>query len=249
MAALAEVLAYIDELFAACEHEDYCPNGLQVAGRSEVNHILCGVTASEDLIRTALSKQADTLLVHHGYFWRGEDMRIMGMKKKRLELLIRNDINLLAYHLPLDLHPTLGNNAQLGKMLDMEVEGVLPAPAIGNYGSLVQAVSPADFSRRIEAAFARLPLHLSGGKRSIKRVAWCSGAGQKFIEEAKSLGMDAYLSGEVSEWTYHFALENHIDYYAIGHHASERYGVQRLGEAVAARFGVQYEYADLPNPV
>ena len=171
------------------------------------------------------------------------------MKKRRLELLINQNMNLLAYHLPLDIHPTLGNNAQIGARLRIEIEGNLPSPALGNHGTLKGVLSPADLSRRLAAAFAREPLHLSSNRKELKRLAWCSGAGQKFIEEAKQVGADAYISGEVSEQTYHFVQENNIDYYAIGHHASERYGVQKLAEALAAEFNIKYEYIDLPNPV
>ena len=248
MVTIGELLSAIDELLVY-QGEDYCPNGLQVAGRDEINHIVCGVTASEELIRASVEKGADAVIVHHGYFWRGEDMSIRGMKKKRLGLLLRHDINLLAYHLPLDVHPLLGNNAQLAKRLELTVEGILPPPALGNYGSLPTASSPEEFARRIERVLNRRPLHLSGGNRRIRRVAWCSGAGQKFITEAKLLGAEAYLSGEVSEQTYHFACENEIDYYAVGHHASERYGVQALGETLAARFQLKYDYVESDNPV
>lgn len=249
MAAINQLVDYIDELLAVPDCQDYCPNGLQVEGQYEVNHIVCGVTASEELIRAALDRGADTLLVHHGYFWRGEDMRVVGMKKKRLNLLLQHNLNLLAYHLPLDLHPTIGNNAQIASRLGVKVEGDLPSPAIGQFGALPSPVSPQDFLQQLATVFARPPLHLSGGNEKISRLAWCSGAGQNFIAQAYQLGVDAYISGEVSEQTYHFARENKVDYYAVGHHASERYGVQELAKLLADKFGVKQEYVELLNPV
>ncbi len=248
MTTINQLVSYIDELLDT-DCQDYCPNGLQVEGQYEVKHIVCGVTASEELIRAAVDKGADTLLVHHGYFWRNEDMRVVGMKKRRLHLLFQHKLNLLAYHLPLDLHPTIGNNAQIGSKLGVKIEGNLPPPAIGQFGTLPSAVSPQDFLQQLETIFARQPLHLSGGNKKISRLAWCSGAGQSFIVQAHQLGVDAYISGEVSEQTYHFARENRIDYYAIGHHASERYGVQKLAELLAAEFGLKQEYVELLNPV
>lgn len=249
MVAMSQLVDFIDEFLVVSDCQDYCPNGLQVEGQFDVKYIVCGVTASEELIRAALDKGADTLLVHHGYFWRNEDMRVVGMKKRRLNLLLQHNINLLAYHLPLDVHPTIGNNAQIGSKLGIKVKGDLPAPAIGQFGTLPSPVSPEDFCRRLATVFARQPLHLAGGNKKISELGWCSGAGQNFIEQASQLGVGAYISGEVSEQTYHFARENGIEYYAIGHHASERYGVQQLAELLAAKFAIKQEYVELLNPV
>jgi len=248
MASINQLVEYIDELLET-DCQDYCPNGLQVEGQYEVNHIVCGVTASEELIRAALDRGADTLLVHHGYFWRNEDMRVVGMKKRRLHLLLQHNLNLLAYHLPLDVHPTIGNNAQIGSRLGVKIEGNLPPPAIGQFGTLPSAVLPKDFLQQLATVFSRQPIHLSGGNKKISKLAWCSGAGQNFIAQACQLGVDAYISGEVSEQTYHFARENKVDYYAIGHHASERYGVQKLAELLATEFEVKQEYVELLNPI
>lgn len=251
MINLEELVAYLDDLLEVERFKDYCPNGLQVEGRPVVRKLISGVTASRALIEAAVEREADALLVHHGYFWSGEDARIIGMKRQRLQILLQADINLLAYHLPLDAHPVYGNNAQLGERLGIVVDGQFGAsePAIGLYGHLSEPITPSGLSSRIEQVLQRTPLHIAGGKSVIHHIAWCTGAAQGYIEQALSLGVDAYISGEISEQTVHIAREAGIHYFAAGHHATERYGVQALGQHLAAHFGLEHEFIDIPNPV
>ena len=211
---------------------DYCPNGLQVEGRPQVLRIVSGVTASQALLDAAVEAQADLVLVHHGYFWKGEDPCITGMKQRRLKTLLKHDISLLAYHLPLDLHPEVGNNVQLARQLDITVEGPLDpsnAKVVGLVGSLAEPVTARDFARRVQEALGREPLLIEGSEM-IRRVGWCTGGGQGYIDQAVLAGVDLYLSGEASEQTFHSARENDISFIAAGHHATERYGVQALGD-------------------
>lgn len=248
--ALTTLVAECDRFLNVAKIADYCPNGLQVEGRSQVRRIVSGVSASQALLDAAIEAQADAVLVHHGYFWKNEDARIVGMKQRRLKTLLNNDISLLAYHLPLDVHPQVGNNAQLARVLDLLVEGPLEpdnAKSVGLVGSLRTPISPVEFQRRIYQALGREPL-LIDGQRSIQRIAWCTGGAQGYIEQAVAAGVDAYLTGEISEPTVHIARENGLSFFAAGHHATERYGVQALGDYLAAQFGIEHRYIDCPNP-
>lgn len=230
---------------------DYCPNGLQVEGKAQIQRIVSGVTASQALIDAAIELQADAILVHHGYFWKGEDQRVIGMKQRRLKALLTHDINLLAYHLPLDVHPEVGNNVQLGQRLGLMVSGPLEPDNprnVGLIGELAVPLSADAFALRIEQALGRAPLVIDH-QQPIKRVAWCTGGAQGYIEQAIAAGVDAYITGEVSERTFHEAQENGISFFAAGHHATERYGVQALGEWLAVRFGIEHHYVECPNPV
>lgn len=233
--------------------KDYCPNGLQVEGKSEVKKIVTGVTASKALIEKAIELNADALLVHHGYFWKGEKEAIRGMKGERIRQLIKHDINLLAYHLPLDIHPELGNNAQLAKLLGITVEGGLEGhpQSVAMYGCLPQPLSGEQFAQRISEVLHRDPLHISPdmADKPIKTVGWCTGGGQDYIELAAAQGMDAFISGEISERTTYSARELNIHYFSAGHHATERYGVKALGEWLAAEHGFEVEFIDIDNPV
>lgn len=250
MIELAELQAYCHDLLEVDRFDDYCPNGLQVAGRSPVRRLVTGVTACQALIDAAVAREADAILVHHGWFWRGEDPCIVGLKHRRLATLLRHDIALLAYHLPLDAHPVYGNNAQLARRLGLSVEGRFgrERPQLGLHGRLAEPESGAGFAKRIEQALGRAPLHVAGGERPIRSVAWCSGAAQGHIEQAVQLGVDAYLTGEVSEQTVHVARENGIHFFAAGHHATERDGVRALGEHLAAEFALEVIFVDVPNP-
>ncbi len=248
---LDDLVSYTDQLLDITSFSDYCPNGLQVAGRPEVRHIVSGVTASEALLRAAVSRQADMVLVHHGYFWKGEDPRVVGMKRKRLGLLLANDINLVAYHLPLDAHPELGNNAQLARRLGLQTHGTFGNDGprdIGQYGTLSEPLAGDKFARRLTAVLGREPLYVPGNKRLVKRVAWCTGGAQSYIEAAARLGVDAYITGEISEHTVHVARELELNFYSAGHHATERYGVQALGDYLAQQFGLRHEFVDIDNP-
>ncbi|WP_020683119.1 Nif3-like dinuclear metal center hexameric protein [Marinobacterium rhizophilum] len=249
---LNELVRYCDTLLQSNSISDYCPNGLQVEGRSQVKRILCGVTASQALLDEAVAWQADLVLVHHGYFWKGEDSRIRGVKKRRLATLLKHDISLLAYHLPLDVHPVYGNNVQLAARLGLAIEGSLEPGnprAVGLAGRLDTPLTLTEFAARIEAVLGREPLCIKGGEQPVERIGWCTGAAQGYIEQAAELGLDAYLSGEISEPTVHSAREHGVHYIAAGHHATERYGVQSLGEHLAQHFGLQWRFADIDNPV
>lgn len=241
------VIAKINKWLAPGEFQDYCPNGLQVEGKSEINTIVTGVTASRDLIEAAIAANADMLIVHHGYFWKGEDQAIRGMKRERIKRLLDNDINLLAYHLPLDDHPEYGNNRQLADILG--IENPRPLNGLVWEGELKEAMSPEKFGLHIARALHREPLRVGDGKAEIKRVGWCTGAAQGFINTAIDAGLDAYISGEISEPTTHTARECGIHYYAAGHHATERYGVKALGAALEREFGIKHRFIDCDNPV
>ncbi len=252
MITRTECLSYLETLLEPNRFQDYCPNGLQVAGSEQINTIVSGVTASQALLDAALDLQADTVLVHHGYFWKGEDPRIIGIKQKRLKQLLINDINLIAYHLPLDAHPTLGNNAQLAQRLDLEVDGRILGtgdPAIAVCGCLTESQTIPEFADKLRQVLEREPMVIQGHDRPIMTIGWCSGAAQGYIEQAAELGLDAFLSGEISEQTAHLARELGINYFAAGHHATERYGVMALGEHLAEQFDLQHHFIDIDNPV
>ncbi|CAM3838748.1 Nif3-like dinuclear metal center hexameric protein [Rheinheimera salexigens] len=230
---------------------DYCPNGLQVEGKQNIQRIVTGVTASQALIDAAINAKADAVLVHHGYFWKGESAVITGMKKRRLQSLLQHDINLLAYHLPLDIHPVLGNNAQLGKMLDVQhitpIAGLEPN-GIVMQGEFVTAQTAIQVKRLLEQLLQRTVLLHEGGDSMIKKVAWCTGGGQGYIEQAVAAGAQLFITGEVSEQTIHVSRELGIHFIAAGHHATERYGIKALGEYIAKQFDVNVDFIDIDNP-
>lgn len=240
---------YLDGLLEAPRFRDYCPNGLQVEGRAETKRILCGTTASQALIDAAIERQADAILVHHGWFWKGEDGRVTGFRKQRMAALIKHDINLFAYHLPLDAHPVLGNNAQLAAKFGWKIDGNFGEQGIGFIGTPASPISAEHLAQQVGTVLNRAPQLLGDGQRQIRRVAWCSGGAQGYFEEAIAAGADLFLSGEVSEQTYHLAMETGIPYIAAGHHATERYGVQALGRHLAETHGLECEYLELDNPV
>ena len=248
MIQLNSLTTYINELLKIDEFKDYSPNGLQVEGDEKIKKIITGVSATHALIEEAIERKADAIIVHHGWFWDKEDPRIIGMKYNRLKLLIEHDISLLGYHLPLDAHPELGNNAQLAHLFDIEVEGVMDEQGVGNVGRLPEYTSLEEFGNTIEKALGRKPTLVSAGDHAIRRVAWCSGGAQGWIEKAVDMGVDAFISGEISEHTTHVARESGVHYIAAGHHATERYGVKALGEHAAAHFGLLCEFVDIDNP-
>ncbi len=251
MAKLFEIVAYTDDLLETYRFQDYCPNGLQVEGAGDVRTIVSGVTACQALIDAARQKQAQLILVHHGYFWKGENASLVGMKRERIRSLLDANISLLAYHLPLDAHPVFGNNAQLAEQLGFVVEGQFGQgnPPIGLYGRLQQAMNAEELSSHLTAKLDRAPLHIAGDSTKINRIAWCTGAAQGYIEQALALGVDAYLSGEISEQTVHVARETGMHYFSAGHHATERYGAQALGRHLADHFGLEHHFVDINNPV
>jgi dinuclear metal center YbgI/SA1388 family protein len=244
-----ELMDYLEGLLMPGKFKDYCPNGLQVEGRSEIRRIVAGVTASQALLDIAVERGADAVLVHHGWFWKGEDGRVTGIRRRRLASLLSSDINLLAYHLPLDAHPALGNNAQLAARLGWAPEGRFGDQDIAWYGSVAEPCDLATLAQRVASVLGRQPLVVGDAGRPIQRIAWCSGGAQGYFEQAIALGVDAYLSGEVSEQTVHLARESGVAYLAAGHHATERYGAQALAEHLAAQFGLECEFVDIDNPV
>ena len=246
---LQELCEFCDRYLKIDEFSDYCPNGLQVEANPEVEQLVCGVTASQALIEAALERGADTILVHHGYFWKGEAQPLTGVKGRRVASLMRNRINLLAYHLPLDAHPVVGNNAQLAKVMNWRAGECFGEQQLVVEGSPSRPQALDELARDIEARLETRALVIAAGDHPVSKLAWCTGAAQGFIEAAAARGVDAFVSGEVSEQTYHLARELGIHYVAAGHHATERYGVQALAAEIARRFGIQQEFVDIPNPV
>ncbi|WP_412852344.1 Nif3-like dinuclear metal center hexameric protein [Ectothiorhodospira shaposhnikovii] len=249
MVALRDLISHVDTLLNVGAFTDYSPNGLQVQGRPHVSRLVTGVTAGRALIEAAIEQGADALLVHHGYFWKGEDARIVGMKRERLRLLLAHDISLLAYHLPLDAHPELGNNAQLAGLLDFQVQGVLRPDGVGFFGVPDAPLSAQALGERLSRRLGREALWIPGGPEVIRRLGWCTGGAQGMVERAAEMGLDAYISGEVSEQTVHVAREAGIHYFAAGHHATERYGPRALGEYLARTLALSHEFIDVENPI
>ena len=237
---------YLNGLLQPERFSDYCPNGLQVEGRREINKIVTGVTASMELLQAALQANADAVLVHHGYFWRNEVLPITGIKKQRIQFLLQHDINLFAYHLPLDMHAELGNNVMLAKQFDLKITKWVEMLALAepNKPQTLQT-----FANLIEAKLNRKPLVIGDLSKQIKRIALCTGAAQGYIEQALAENVDVYVSGEISEQTVHVARESGMSYISAGHHATERYGIQALGEHLAQKFGLQHQFIDCDNPV
>ncbi len=246
-----ELAEYLAEFLQVGKFKDYAPNGLQVEGRAEIKKIVTGVTACQVLIDKAIALNADALLVHHGFFWKGEEEVIIGMKQRRIKALLTHDINLFGYHLPLDAHPMLGNNAELAKKLNISHAKVVEESIQGLIwqGCLDTPISAGIFKKNISDILNRKALHIGDPLAEIQSIAWCTGGAQDYINDAASLGVDAFISGEVSERTYHSALELGIHYFAAGHHATERYGIQALGEYLARKFDIEHEYVDIDNPV
>lgn len=242
----------LNEELRAFAIKDYCPNGLQVQGRGEIKKIVTGVTASQALIEAAVERNADAILVHHGYFWKGESPVLTHMKGRRITSLIKHQINLLAYHLPLDIHPTLGNNAQLATLLGIELRrGLEPwdKNSVAMVGELTQPMKGEQLAKRIEQVLGRRPLHIQGHQHKIKKIGLCTGGGQSFLPLAAEQGVDAFISGEISEQTTHTAREMEVDFFAAGHHATERYGVKALGQWLSEKYQLEVCFVDIDNPV
>ncbi len=264
MAQRSEMESHLAALLSVDRFKDYGPNGLQVEGRAEVRHIVSGVTASLALIDAAVAAGADALLVHHGLFWRGQDGRVVGWMRQRLARLLAHDISLFAYHLPLDAHSELGNNAQLGLRLGLRADvrfgehdiGFIGPAQMDTSADSVASDSAADrlgdsaaaLADRIARQLGRAPLLLPGDGRVLRRVAWCSGGAQDYFEGAIAAGADAFITGEISEPQAHLSRETGVAFLACGHHATERYGAPAVGEHLAARFGIQHQFIDIDNP-
>jgi dinuclear metal center YbgI/SA1388 family protein len=250
MAQRHQLLGLCNELLQPQLFKDYCPNGLQVEGRTEVKKIVSGVTASLAFIQAALDDGADTLLVHHGLFWRGHDGSVTGWLKQRLALLLAHDINLLAYHLPLDAHETWGNNAQLGMHMGWQPEGRFGDQRIGWLGTPTNGlIDPLRLKNDLEVKLGRAVVAVvPDPSHPIKRIAWCTGGAQSWFEDAIAVGVDAFVTGEISEPQAHLANETGVAFFACGHHATERYGAPALAQYVAAELGVAHRFIDINNP-
>lgn len=252
MTPLTDLVAWLDALLKPERFRDYCPNGLQVEGATTVRKLATGVTASQAFLEAAAQWGADAVLVHHGYFWKGEAAALVGMKRRRIATLMANDMSLLAYHLPLDAHPQLGNNARLGQLLGLEDASPLDPDdrdGVGNVGRLPQPQPIGELLANIARLTGRQPQHIGDPQAVVQRVAWCTGAAQGYIDTASRAGAEVYISGEISEPTVHSAREQGLHYIAAGHHATELYGVQAVGERAAEHFGLEYRFIDDPNPV
>jgi dinuclear metal center YbgI/SA1388 family protein len=247
----AQLVQAFDVLLQPERFRDYGPNGLQVEGAATVRKIVSGVTASRALIEAAIAARADTIFVHHGLFWRGQDGRVTGWLKQRLALLLAHDINLIAYHLPLDAHPEWGNNAQLGVQLGLKAESRFGEQDLGFLGERVAAdgfETAENLAQLVEIKLNRPVALINGAQRAIKKIAWCSGGAQSYFEAAIAAGADAFITGEISEPQAHLARECGVAYLACGHHASERYGAPALAAHVAGQLGLTHEFIDIDNP-
>ncbi len=249
MMQLKQLESYLDILLNISHFSDYCPNGLQVEGRGEIKKIVSGVTASLDFLQAAIDENADAVLVHHGYFWRGENECLVGMKRRRIALLLEKEVSLFAYHLPLDAHPVIGNNVQLGNKLGFIVAGRFGEQNIAMYGDLSQELTLRELVVNLEKILLRRPLIIGDEGKIVKRVAWCTGAAQDYFDDAIHLGADVFITGEISERIVHAARESGVAFISAGHHATERYGVQELGKNIANKFGIKHQFIDIDNPV
>jgi dinuclear metal center YbgI/SA1388 family protein len=248
VARCIEIASYLSALLQTSSFKDYGPNGLQVEGRAEVQRLVSGVTASRALIDAAIDARADAVLVHHGLFWRGHQGPVTGWLKQRLSPLLAHDINLLAYHLPLDAHPEFGNNAQFGQRLGWLADARFGEQDLGFIGSLLQPITLPALARQIELTLGRVPTVVPGDGRALRRIAWCTGGAQSYFESAIAAGADAFVTGEISEPQAHIARETGVTFVACGHHASERFGAPALGEHLAQRFGIEHRFIDVDNP-
>jgi dinuclear metal center YbgI/SA1388 family protein len=246
MVARNQIESYLATLLAVERFKDYGPNGLQVEGRADVSRLISGVTASRALIDAAIDAKADAILVHHGLFWRGQDGRLTGWLAERVKRLMAHGINLLAYHLPLDAHAEFGNNAQLGLQLGLVADARFGEQDLGFAGPAALALDA--LAQRVQAALGRAPLLLPGDGRALPRIGWCTGGAQGYFEAAIAAGVDAFITGEVSEPQAHLARETGVAFLACGHHATERFGAPALAAHVAQRFGIEHRFIDIDNP-
>ncbi len=248
-----ELNNYLNNLLDVSNFKDYCPNGLQVEGKNEIRKIVSGVTACQELIDRAIEEKADAIIVHHGLFWQGDDYPIVGMNRKRIKALLEHNINLWSYHLPLDCHITLGNNAQLAKHLELTELQSYDVNGVKNLlwqAKLPKTMTIKQLQSQLATILQRQPLYLGNAKsQNINSIAWCSGGAQKYIVNAKELGVDLYFSGEVSESTLHLAKELDIHYLVCGHHATESFGVQALARDLQKKFSISHKFIDIKNPI
>ena len=241
------LIDFCNETLNVSQFDDYCPNGLQIEGRQQVNKIISGVSANQDLIDTAIEKEADAIFVHHGIFWKNESMAITGYQTQRVKKILEAGINLFAYHLPLDDHKELGNNSQLASILGISN----PEPVQNSliWTGEINNTSLSEFSLLVEKKLCRSPQLFGNLKSSIKKVAWCTGGAQKYFQDAINLGVDLFITGEISEQIPAMAKESGVSFMSAGHHATERYGVQALCQFLAEKFNLEHEYVEIPNDV
>ena len=252
-----ELSNWLDHALQIYRFKDYAPNGLQLQGKPYINKIVMGVTASKELLEKAAAAQADTVIVHHGWFWKNEDARITGMKYERIALAIKHQLNVFGYHLPLDAHPEWGNNAQLAKVLGLRPNYIDDVPETTGLDDLVWMGSPPEgvetlgqLEQIIAQRLDRAPLFIGNPEERIQRIAWCTGGAQNYFEGAILAGAQAFITGEASEPVFHMAKECGVAYFGAGHHATERYGVQALGAAIQAEFpSIEVEFIDISNPI
>ena len=252
MITRTEVATYLHEFLGVSKIQDYAPNGLQIEGRLEIRRICTAVTASQAALEMAYAQNADALLVHHGYFWRGESPVVSGLKHHRLSFALAKNINLYAYHLPLDVHSILGNNVCFGQLLgvgEMSTHDVGQTAGLLMSGRLKKPTSIEELSARLTLELGRAPLVIAPSAKPLSYLAWCTGAAQDYIEDASRLGVDAYLSGEVSLRTYYEAHELNLPYFSCGHHATERYGIEALGVHLEEKFGISHHFIACDNPI
>ncbi|WP_028357401.1 Nif3-like dinuclear metal center hexameric protein [Brackiella oedipodis] len=254
---IADITTWLEQQLQPDNFRDYAPNGLQVQGKPTIKKIVLGVTASLALVQAAIKKQADAIIVHHGWFWKNEDSRIIGWKYNRIASLIKHDINLIGYHLPLDAHPEWGNNACLAKVLDLQPMLVAGKPQTVGAADLIWlgqpkegAITVAQMTQTIAKRLQRQPIVIGEPQQTLHKIAWCTGGAQGMFEEAIQAGADAYITGEASEQVCHLARENGVAYFEAGHHATERYGIQALGQALQQHFpDLDIEYLEIANPI
>lgn len=241
---------FLDEQLKPDSFKDYCPNGLQVEGRNDIRRVICGVTANQALLNAAVAAKTDAILVHHGWFWRGESGTVTGIKRNRLKTLLEHDINLYAYHLPLDAHHELGNNIGLAQAAGWDLTGVFGDQGLGCLGRPSAGATVSSIALDLEKAVGRAPVVLAqSDDQPIRSLAWCTGAAQSYFEAAIGEGVDAFVTGEISEPMVHLARETGVAYFAAGHHATERFGVQLLGDAIAKQFGIEVSYHEVDSPI
>jgi dinuclear metal center YbgI/SA1388 family protein len=247
--ALPDLVAHLDGLLEPARFRDHAPNGLQVEGRAMVRRVVTGVSACQALLEAAVAAGADAVLVHHGYFWRNEPAAVIGFKRQRIATLIRHDISLIAYHLPLDAHPVLGNNAGLGRALGLTAGSFFGEQQLGCAGDLPQPAAAGELAARLAAVLGREPLLLGSRQTPVRRVGWCTGGAQGYFSEAIAAGVDAFVTGEASEPCEHLARESGVAFLAAGHHATERFGVQSLAAHLTGTLGLDSHFIDIANPV
>lgn len=246
---IQELLKWCNETLQPEKFQDYTPNGLQIEGKEQIQKIMCAVTASEAAIDAAIQEKADVLLVHHGMFWKNEPIALIGWKKRRIKKLLQHDINLVAYHLPLDVHPILGNNVQLAKQFGWQMNVQVDEQNLLALGTLPVASSLEELVKNIAAKLGRTPLVLGDNRKIIQNIAWCTGGAQGFFQAAIDYGVDVFITGEASEAQYHLSQEADVAFVSAGHYATEKFGISALTQALSENLGIPYTVFYESNPI